>query len=179
LYNYLLGSNVISPRENVSTTTLGGSKSSRQGKLTAFALAGHIHHDISVGETGGFSRVGLRYLCRYLVTFDFGRNKLYLAPGRRYRESDHRPFLGATLRRRGGETLVVAVDKGSPAQAAGVLVDDRLIAINGQLVGEKPLAEVRWETDRIVARGPVEFMVRRNDERLTLAITPDNGSVGQ
>jgi regulator of sigma E protease len=68
-----------------------------------------------------------------------------------------------------GSIKIDSVTANSPAQQAGMQADDILLAINGQNVTEVPsaIALIKANLDK-----PVELLVERNGEQVTLTATP-------
>lgn len=92
--------------------------------------------------------------------------------------SGHLQGIGAELSLEGTSVIVVAPLKGSPAESAGLLPKDEILAVDGTDITGKSLQEVVT-----VIRGPkgtaVELTVRRADtnDLLTLTITRDDITV--
>lgn len=55
----------------------------RQGRVDRFRFGTFVHRDLLFLE-GSHDSVSLKYLSRYIVTFDFPRDRLYLARGRQF-----------------------------------------------------------------------------------------------
>ncbi len=152
-----------------ATGHVGRMRSVRFGEVTvedfpatlSRARAGLVATDFAAGI------IGAAILQRYRVAFDYGRERMVFWP-RDYDTDDldydkSGIFLVAGVEDR-SEARVIDVIAGSPAALAGVEVGDRLIAVDGEPLGELPLERVRR-----LLRGPagreVELTFDRNGER--------------
>ncbi|HXT23036.1 MAG TPA: aspartyl protease family protein, partial [Thermoanaerobaculia bacterium] len=86
--------------------------------------------------------VGGGVLRRFRVTFDYRRERLYLAPGGDATE-DVFDRAGLWLVEHGRELVVEDLIPGGPAAAAGVMPGDRLLALDGVAVRKLGAAAVR------------------------------------
>jgi hypothetical protein len=81
-------------------------------------------------ETSRSTVLGLGFWSRFVVTFDFPRNRLFLREGKSYGRRDDRINLsGLDYRRRHGDMTIVAVDESSPGAKAGILIGDVLLRV--------------------------------------------------
>jgi PDZ domain/Aspartyl protease len=120
----------------------GGSNTGRLETLRHFSIGGHDLDNVLANftqmTTGSFSsltqagNLGLSILSRFIPTFDYATNTLYLDP-----EIRQTPFI---LNRSGiGFTKnrpdafdVLLVKPGSAGAAAGIVAGDRIVAVNGK-----------------------------------------------
>jgi predicted metalloprotease with PDZ domain len=89
--------------------------------------------------------------------------------GRRgVREDRPRPWLGVRLRTDGVRLRVTYVQEGSPAQGAGVITGDELVAVD-----DRRVTADNWEQrlERLPLDRPVRLQLFRHDEALELATT--------
>lgn len=113
--------------------------------------------------------LGLDFWSRYVVTFDFPNNVLYLRRGKEFNRRDSFNESGLHLRRVGQNTIVERVADDSPAQKTGVLPDDELVAIDGERVSELPLRAVER---RFHAAGKTfRLSLRRRGAELQVTLT--------
>jgi predicted metalloprotease with PDZ domain len=89
-------------------------------------------------------------------------------PGKRNRQSA--AWLGLRYRTAGGRLRVTHVLDGGPAQRAGIIADDEIIAIRGIRVESDSLD---GHLERLVVGRPAEIHLFRRDELLQLALVPD------
>ncbi|HUY32939.1 MAG TPA: SUMF1/EgtB/PvdO family nonheme iron enzyme [Pirellulales bacterium] len=77
--------------------------------------------------------LGLAYLSRYLVTFDFPNSVLYLRPGKVYSSPPlFYDLSGLELERQGAATIVAQANRNGPGDAAGLREGDSILAIDGR-----------------------------------------------
>jgi hypothetical protein len=77
--------------------------------------------------------VGLHYLYRYRISFDFAARKIYLEPSSVYEMRDRGDYDGLVLGKSGDAgRSVVAVVTGSVAERSGFLVGDMVFEIDGK-----------------------------------------------
>jgi hypothetical protein len=119
------------------------------------------------GESPATNLLGLGFWSRFVVTFDFPSQKLYLRKGIAYERSDLRGLSGLDLVRRNGAVVVHGVVKGRPAEAAGIQTGDVLLTLGTSEAAETSLFEIRKALSQ---GGPLACSVRRGSEerRVTL-----------
>jgi hypothetical protein len=112
-------------------------------RIADFELAGTPYKDlICCGNRHGIGSVGLGLLRRNLVTFDFPNHKLYLRPGRETDAPDERNLAGIRVGLMSGSILVGYVEEGSPAEDAGIRLDDKIVYIDGNSSTQYTLDEI-------------------------------------
>ncbi len=126
---------------------VGGVTVSKVGTLKTFTFAGYVLHDVPVGfhreAVGAFDtrrsagNLGAGILSRFRVIFDYGQDRLLVEPGEGW---GSRPFdrnrTGLSLQAAGdGGCEVLLVAPGSPAEKAGIVKGDRVIAVDGSPLG--------------------------------------------
>ena len=123
----------------------------------------------AMGTTGN---IGGEILRRFTVTFDYPRKRMILEPNARIGDGFEWDMsgLGVRMGPEGSGTLQVDwIQSGSPADEAGMRVDDLIEAIDG-----RPALEVGMLGLRGMFRRDGEshrFGVRRGDERLEIILT--------
>jgi predicted aspartyl protease len=162
LYTKLSKQELISQQEDSSYAMTNGLRTERQGLLRSIKVADFSVSNVLVTDGGKESRVGLKLLRRFRVTFDLPRDRIYLAKGTAFDKPDKQPAVGVGLLRKSERTVVCSVDPDSPGEKAGIAVNDELLSIAGELVAERPLAEARWMLrDKADASGRVNLVLRR------------------
>lgn len=134
----LTASGNLSPGGTRPITTAAGLRNARWGILTSqFSIGGYNHRDVTLLEVPHndhrLNVVGLDYLSRYIVTFDFPNNMMYLRPGASFNVL--RPaagLLGVRLERAGHDVIIKSVFPGSRAASFGLIAGDVLKTINGE-----------------------------------------------
>ncbi len=133
----------IGLRGNVMASTAGGTFSNVSGRLDRLTVGPFTHHNLVVDRHAGDPLFGLAYLKRFLVTFDFPRNAMYLKPGKSFDRPDEWDLSGLHIWRVDGEAFVDRVDSGSPAESLGVKPKDVIVQVNGQPAADVPLNRLR------------------------------------
>jgi membrane-associated protease RseP (regulator of RpoE activity) len=97
--------------------------------------------DLSVGrlqykglilDVSNASRLGLGFLSRHIVTFDFSNSKIYLKKGKEFKKTDEADMSGLHLLRISNKTIVHSVDKNSPAEKAGIKANDIILSVGNK-----------------------------------------------
>jgi hypothetical protein len=130
-YGALLRQGRLRPIGEGNFTTLGPTKSLRFGRVQEFSLAGARHQDLIFSESAD-NLLGMTFWSRYVVTFDFPHLALFLTEGKGFNQPDVSDMSGLSLIRSRGKTVVHSVSKGSPAEAATIRPQDRLVRVDGQ-----------------------------------------------
>jgi C-terminal processing protease CtpA/Prc len=87
--------------------------------------------------------LGLQLLSRYIATFDFPNDRLYLENGRRFDEPERFGWCGMALFRTGGTIRVKEILPDSPADAVALKVGDEILQIDEQAASSMSLFEIR------------------------------------
>jgi predicted aspartyl protease len=133
----------------------------------------------STSERGAFAHatyagnIGSGLMKEYVVTFDYGNQKLYFAPGG-VRERDGYDRTGMWINRSPEGFAIVDVTPRSPAAIAGIRNGDTIVSIDGKRASELSLIDVRrWF--RSQAAGTVFHLgIRRGSATTDYAITLRN-----
>ena len=112
-------------------------------------MEGFRHADL-IFSTSGWNVLGLNYWSRYVTTFDFPGQAIYLKKGARFDQPDTHDLSGLTVVRAGGRTTVVVVDNGTPTAGAGIRPGDVILKVNGTNAGDMTLTAIRRH---LAARG--------------------------
>jgi hypothetical protein len=115
--------------------SLVGSSQDKIMDLEDFCVAPFAHRHLYFGQSQS-NLLGLHYLSRYIVTFDFPNQRMYLRKGKRFDRVDLRDQSGLHILRIDGATVVQVVDAGSPAARAGIEPGDILLRL-GDFDAEK------------------------------------------
>ena len=89
------------------------------------------------------SALGLRFLRQHIVRFDFRNRELFLRSGSRFGEEEVFDMSGLHLIRPRGVTLVYAVDRKSPAEAAGIHAGDVIEKVNEVPAANLDMRDIR------------------------------------
>jgi hypothetical protein len=175
LYSELLDEGAIIRVEDRLIAEASGNRSAREGRLSRLAIGTFQHDDVLVLDGGTNNRIGLGYLRRYQVTFDLGRNQLFLAKGDKYADRDKDSAVGIGLFRNYGMTEIIFVEANSRAQKAGLMVHDQLLAVNGTAIHNQPIAEVQWMIrENADANGIIVLDIRREEGTYKVPLRIEN-----
>jgi formylglycine-generating enzyme len=156
-----------------------GSKEPRRSRLNrirSFTVAGFTDNDVVFAEeTADVSSctLGLAYLSRYVVTFDFRGGALYLKPAKSFSAPDNGNLhggdrVGISIARRNGAVIAADVVPGSPAKKAGVQVGDIVLSLDGKDVRRSPVFAIE---DMFLSFGDTcQLTVRRGERTLSLTL---------
>lgn len=144
-------------------------------RLESLQIGRFRHSGLVLGEHRGNmpNVLGLGYLVRYIVTFDFANRTMYLKPSRQFNRPDI-DFASAMIRsgmgllRSEGQTFVSNVSKASAAERAGIREHDVLVSVNGTDVAREPLFTVYKALH--AAGDDLKLTVERGGERLNLGV---------
>lgn len=162
--------------EAVAHPTLSAPRMPRSGLLARCTLGGHSHDNQLLIE-GESNVVGLSFLSRYKLTFDFLNATLIVEPGPRHRRFAPANRLGVDVELRPGTLVFREVDEAGLAWRLGIRPGDRVVEVGGIAIAEKPA----WELAHIVHLAPegAELKVRGADESearlITVAAVGDDG----
>ncbi len=125
-------------------------------------------------------RLGLGYLSRYIVTFDFPNSVMYLRPGKGFPRADTWEMSGLDLVRSREGITVAAVADCSPGATAGIRNGDLIVAVGGKSVQNMSLSAFRRT---VASRQRHVIRVRRaktdRDVVLDLGVSPPSLSTGK
>ena len=114
--------------------------------------------------------IGGEILRRFVVTFDYARRVVHLVAG----ESAARPFdvdrSGLWINRHAHGAIVGAVMAASPADTAGLRVDDVIVAVAGEPASAIGLDALRRRLAESSAGTRITFDVLRGDEEIQAAL---------
>jgi hypothetical protein len=105
----------------------------------------HYHGFIAteVPNPNSPSTLGLRFLRQHIVRFDFQKREVFLKVGSAFGETEVFDMSGLHLIRPKGVTVVYAVDRGSPADAAGIHAADVVEKVNEVAAANLSMREIR------------------------------------
>lgn len=108
--------------------------------------------------------VGNELLRRFMVTFDYAGQKVYLEPNASLREPFEEDMSGMAMVLKDGNWSVAYLIPNSPAQKAGVARGDRILEIDGKPVNSLGLAEISRRMKRPGAK--VSILLEREGKRI-------------
>jgi hypothetical protein len=147
-----------------------GSVLYQTGTLEAVQV-GKFRHEAIIANSAEQNAIGLSYLARYVVTFDFPRSRLYLKKGKDFDAPDSQLNLwDVGVNRDEGKVVIRDVAGSGPAPRLGLKAGDVVESINGVSVHRL----TNWQVRRLFGREnrPLAAVILRGTERLTLAAKP-------
>ena len=168
LFDFLQATGSITKLREILLVTASGTVRIQVGILDRIRLGDWEHTDVVVNRGTTFSYVGLKYLNRYTVTFDFPGRRLFLKPGKYFAEKSRRTCLGVGIYWRDEKVRLKYVLPDSPAAQVGLKADDIIESVNGKPVDGSSLFKLRrlFENDGET----VSLSLRRGDHLETVKI---------
>jgi hypothetical protein len=148
-------------------STLSGASEAQILVLNDFGLGPFTHHQLYFSQERG-NVLGLSYLSRYVVTFDFPNQKMYLKKGKRFNQPDSRDQSGLHILRIDGQSVIKIVDSGSPAARAGIEPKDILLKLDNLNAEKTRMHVLRQRLAR--ENETVRLRLRRGDEERELEL---------
>src|SRR5581483_7089040 len=102
-----------------------------------------LQHSGATTSSAMAGLVGPAVLSQFSVTFDYSRKQMIFERNRSYGRHDTWDRAGMWLGQDGDQYRVVDVIAGSPAEVAGIKIDDRVLAIDGTSIANLVLSDVR------------------------------------
>ena len=150
------------PRRYRIVSANGVVSSTRRGTLAELSFGTFNFTDVAVSRSNGINAIGLALLSRFLVTFDFPNQKLYLKPGKTFGRPSWRDASGFAMMVKEDRVVIVDVDTGSAAADIGIEDGDILLEVDGRDARKSSLFELRVLFTR--AGEKHRLKVRRGDE---------------
>ena len=143
VFNHLLEQKKLKMVETTLVGKANGSFNSLITRIDGLALGDRTFKGLVFDKGQKASILGLGFLSRHKVTFDFPNSKLYLKKGGNYEKPDEDDMSGLHLLKKEIGIVVHSLDKGSPAAMSGLKVKDVLQTVNGQDTGKYTLLQIR------------------------------------
>src|SRR5439155_10754705 len=125
---------------------------------------------------GNSNMLGLDFMSRFAITFNFRERVVFLAKGKRYDQPALRDLSGLHLLRKDGKTVVHSVDEESAGWINGIKAGDTIVQVDGVTAGQLRLFQVRTLLCR---PGTIRLSLRRDQEEhqvhMKLAVPWDSG----
>jgi Aspartyl protease/PDZ domain len=149
----LIPSNATAP--GINGFGVGGAAIGRLGRLRSLQIGTFVLPDLiadfSVQSKGAFAmpfaaaNVGGGVWRRFTVTFDYPQQVMTLAQNGFFAQPDTYDRSGVFLIAPGGQPTIADVRPGTPADEAGLVRGDMLIAINGKAAAGTDLVQIRTQ----------------------------------
>ncbi len=169
---------LLAGRETEKSTAMGigGTQRMYSGRLASCTIAGERFTDVeasfTLAEEGALAdediagTVGGQFLRQVAATFDYGRERAYLAR----RDAATRRGFGFGARLDGDHLVVSDVKPGRPAARAGLRPGDRVVSVRGAPVGRAELLDIATIFRFAPGEERVEMVVERDGETVPIAI---------
>jgi C-terminal processing protease CtpA/Prc len=129
--------------------------------------------DFAAGSIAG--NIGAGILKRYIVTLDYEHSRIYLKPVTiPVGDLDTFDRAGLWINESDDGYKVVDITKGAPAEAAGLKVDDDIVAVDGKPAKSIPLYEMRRQLRDQAPGTVVTFTVKRGNGTANVPVTLRN-----
>jgi hypothetical protein len=140
----------------------------QRGRLDLFSVGPLEHRELRFSRLK-YSSLGLRYFSRYVVTFDFPDECIYLRNGAHHNRPEPRATSGLTLKWENGLPVVEAVRADSPAARAGLARSDALVRIDSKEAAEFDHFSLRELLTSEAGRA-VKLTIRRGERVLEVTV---------
>jgi len=142
---------------------VGRIKSLRLGRYTLTdVITGFTRMEVWPGN-GDDGLVGMPVFSRFHLTFDYGNERLYLEPNRRFKNAFEFDMSGLRLKSsEDGSPVIARIIPGSPASEVDLKIGDVVLQIDGTAAGNLE----RWDITRLFRRTgeTVTLKIVRSDE---------------
>jgi hypothetical protein len=157
-------------RKGASFTSVAATRQVRgqRGRVDLFSVGPLEHRELRFSRLK-YSSLGLRYLSRYVVTFDFPDGYIYLRNGAHHSRAEPRATSGLTLKWQEGLPVVESVRADGPAARAGLARSDALLRIDGKDAVEFDHFSLRELLTSEAGRN-VKLTIRRGERLLEVAV---------
>ena len=173
LFEELLAERAIRLGHSFASVTVGGEVRGDRGRLASLSIGPFVQREIRVSRLN-VSSVGLRHLSRFVATFDFPGELLYLRKGAAYEKPEPAATSGMAMQWKSGQPTVISVRPGGPAAAAGIHPNDLLIRIDGRPADEyDQLSLRRLLTSEAGRRVPLAVRRAARELEAVLVLAPD------
>ena len=141
------------------------------GRLCDFSIGDLEFKNLLVkrSEDNRIGLIGLRFLSRFVTTFDFPNSVMYLKKGARFDEPDVEGIQGFGVFFIGDELKVVCVDDDGPADKAGLKVNDVIEQIDGKDFSGKTLFQINCSLEK--PGQTLRLRIRRGDDTQIITIS--------
>jgi hypothetical protein len=171
LFEWLCHCKTVFGFGTVTYEAASGHVTRRQGRLSQLTMGPFQHHGLLCSAHARLNILGLEYLCRYIITFDFPNETAYFRPAHGFGHREPGSSSGLTVLPQDGQAVVHAVDPTSPADSAGIEPEDVIVAAPQSTVDP---VDIRRLYGLLYSRKgqEVELWVLRGNELLKMSLVP-------
>jgi hypothetical protein len=148
--------------------TVAGLRTTRSLRIDSFSLGPFEYKNQVFLEANG-SSLGLLFLSRHKVTFDFPNSRIYLKKGKEFNRVDELGMAGLACLRVAGQTVVQEVFEGDPSHKAGIKAGDIILDIMGKAADSYEMREI-GQLLRSGDKRKIEMTIKRGDETMRVTI---------
>jgi hypothetical protein len=148
------------------STTLSGMTSSDLVQAKSLTLREFLVPNPIFGSAR-VNVLGLGYLSRFVITFDFAKSRMYLRPGESFNKVDLRDLSGLHILRSGKDIVVHSVDKDSVGQKAGIRSGDVILRIADTKADTSNIFQLR---KLLCNEGSVPIVARRTNRQIEVSL---------
>lgn len=142
--------------------TASGVIQKKEIRIDSLSVGSFEYQDLIFSEAN-WSYLGLSFLSRHRVTFDFPNSRMYLEKGKGFKKIDETDMSGLHLLRISNKTVVYSVDERSPAQKAGIRANDIILKVGNKDANIYDM----WELRRLLMSGDghkISMTIKRGDD---------------
>jgi len=161
IFKKILSKKEIKTSEALSATASGIVRS-REARIGNLSIGSFEYQDLIFGEGNWWSYLGLSFLSRHIVTFDFPNSRMYLKKSKEFTKVDETDMSGLHLLRISNKTIVYSVDEDSPAHKAGIRAKDTILKVGNKDANTYDM----WELRRVLMSGDgrkITMTIKRGD----------------
>lgn len=114
------------------TVSASGLNAGLAGRFPECRFGGETYRNLILNDSQT-TTIGLRFIARHLVTFDFPRSRMHLKPRNSDFPEDEIDMSGLYVAKKDGDTVVIWVTRNSPADRAGLRAGDLVLKVNDRL----------------------------------------------
>ncbi|NIP23065.1 MAG: PDZ domain-containing protein [Phycisphaerae bacterium] len=141
IFEKTLSENKLKTSEILFATASGVIRK-REMRIKSLSVGLLNYTDIIFGEAN-MSHLGLSFLSRHIVTFDFPNSRMYLKKGKGFKKNDQSDMSGLHLLRISDKTVVYSVDEDSPAQKSGITANDIILRVGDKDANAYDILDLR------------------------------------
>lgn len=163
----LAGKGLMPRVAEIRAALMNGTEVNRRGEVRNMSLGPVSLPPLSLDESGR-NELGLSFLRRFNVTFDFPGRRLYLAKSKCFVAPDRVFRSGLHPIRQYGDTIVAVISQGSPAEKSGIRPGDVIMEVAGKNAGAMRLMSLKLLFGDEGATVPVT--IRRGQQQIPVTL---------